>query len=141
MADFFLPLPTPRNGYYPNFKRPWADTQARGGTRSGKQRRCEAGPPDPLPPSIRSSFFEKDTPFHSQHGATYVKFLVPCHSQNKHFYGALLKLTQKYTSPSSFWPEMAHNAENFKSPLHSRLHFDTPLVWCLIFRAPSIQLL
>ncbi len=31
-----------------------------GGTKSGKVRVCEAGPPDPLPPSVRNSL--KKTP-------------------------------------------------------------------------------
>ena len=55
--------------------------------------------------------------------------MVPC-----------LKLTQKYTNSGSFWPEMARSAEDFENPFHSWLNFDTPLVWCQIFRAPSIQL-
>ncbi len=35
---------------------------------------------------------------------------------------------------------MARSAENVEIPFHSWLDFDTPLVWGLIFRAPSIQL-
>ncbi len=34
-----------------------------GGTRSGKVRVCEAGPPDPLPPSIRTSLKKTPLPF------------------------------------------------------------------------------
>ena len=49
-----------------------------GGTREKRVR--EAGPPDPLHPSIRHSLKKTPgTPFHSQHGTTHVKY-CPLHS-------------------------------------------------------------
>ncbi len=81
----------------------------------------------PVPPSIRSM-------------ALHMWNIVPSIHKSNIFMVPSLKLTQKYTNSGSFWSEMVRGTENFEYPFHSWLNFDTSLVWCQIFRAPSIQL-
>ncbi len=61
-----------------------------------------------------------------------VNFFIPLLS--------ILKLTQKYTKSRFALARNGAYRRNFKNPFHSWLNFYTPLVWCLIFRAPSIHL-